>query len=41
MEIFEQLRLLLVLIMAFLSYRYASNQPLALTPSEDEEEEFL
>ena len=35
MEIFEQLRLLLVLIMAFLSYRYVSNQPLPITSSED------
>lgn len=39
MEIFEQLRLLLILVMAFLSYQYVGNQPLSLTASEDEEEE--
>lgn len=39
MEIFEQLRLLMILIMAALSFRYVSNQPLALLSSDDEEEE--
>jgi hypothetical protein len=34
MEIFEQLRLLLILVMAFLSYQYVGTQPLSLTASE-------
>jgi hypothetical protein len=33
MEIFEQLRLLFIIVMAFLSYHYISTQP-ALPPSD-------
>lgn len=41
MEVFEQLRLLIILIMAFLSYRYVGTQPLSLTASEEDEEELI
>lgn len=39
MEVFEQIRLLIILIMAALSYHYVSNQPLAITSSDEEQEE--
>jgi hypothetical protein len=37
--LFEEFRLILILIMAFFSYRYVANTHLALPPSDDEGEE--
>jgi len=39
MEIFEQLKLLLIFVMFFMSYKYVSNPTPALTFSEEQKEE--
>ena len=39
MEVIEQLRLLLILIMFFMSYRYVSTTPALTFEAEPEEEE--